>query len=89
MGMILLQAAMVAGAILFVFLLIFLIIGVPILTGIAMRILWKILGKKDFITNKKPYYKDPLMYFPCLICSVAILTFAFYQLVLFMNLHFD
>jgi hypothetical protein len=89
MGMILLQAAMAAGAIFFVILLIVLIIGVPLLTGIAMKILWRTLGKGDFIINKKPYYKDPLLYFPCLICSIIILTFAFYRLILLMNLHFD
>jgi hypothetical protein len=88
MGMILLQAAMAAGAILFVFLLILLMIGVPILTGIAMKIFWRILGKKDFIINKKPYYKDPLLYFPCLFCSIAILTLAFYRLILLMNFAF-
>jgi hypothetical protein len=89
MGIIFLQAAMAAGAILFVFLLIVLIIGVPILTGIAMRILWRTLGKKDLITNKKPYYKDLLLFFPCLIGSIIFLTFAFYRLILLMNLHFE
>jgi hypothetical protein len=88
--MILLQAAMAAGAILFVFLLIFLIIGVPILTGIAMKILWRILGKEDFIKNKKPYYKDPLLYFPSMIGSIVILVLIFYfSLILFDKLYLN
>jgi hypothetical protein len=86
--MILLQAAMGAGMILFVFLLIFLIFGVPLLTGILMKMLWRILGKEGFIKNKKAYYKDPLLYYPCLICSIIILVFIYCRLILLMNLHF-
>ena len=82
MGLILLQAAMAAGAVLFVLLGIFLLIGAPILTGLFMKILWKILGKEDFIKDNKPYHTDPLLYFPCLIGSISILVFIFYFLLL-------
>jgi hypothetical protein len=82
MGMIVLQAAMAAGAIFFVLLGIFLLIGVPILTGLFMKMLWIILGRQDFIKDKKPYYKDPLLYFPCLIGSIIILVVIFYCLIL-------
>lgn len=80
--MIVLQAAMAAGAIFFVFLVIFLLIGVPILTRLFMKILWRVLGREDFIKDNKPYYKDPLLYFPCLICSIIILVVIFYFLLL-------
>lgn len=82
--MIKLQAAMGAGAILFVLLIIFLITGVPILTAILMKLMWRIAGKKDFIKNRKPYYKDPLIYFPVLICSIIIFTCVFYYLMIYM-----
>ena len=87
--MVLLQAAMLAGAILFICLGLFLIIGAPILTGLCMRTLWTIRKKRDFIDTKKPYYKDPLFYFPCLIFSIAVLTFFFYKTFLLIDIHFE
>jgi uncharacterized membrane protein AbrB (regulator of aidB expression) len=53
--MILLQAALAFGYLLFyVGLPIFLLIGTPITVGIFMKLLWRLLGKTDYIKTKAP-----------------------------------
>jgi uncharacterized membrane protein YidH (DUF202 family) len=73
---------MMAGLVLAIMLGIFLLIGVPILTSIFMKILWRNLGKAENLKNKKPYYKDPLLFIPCIVFSVSLLVIIFYILIL-------
>ncbi|HEY4788639.1 MAG TPA: hypothetical protein VIH57_21460 [Bacteroidales bacterium] len=88
--MILLQAAMAAGAVLLIYLGVLLVIVVPILTGLLMRFSWRIFGKQDYIKNGIPYYKDHLLYFLCLLVSIGITLLLFYlSLILFDKLNPD
>lgn len=87
-NLIFLQAAMGASAVIVVLFLVFLLIGVPLLTGFFMKTLWRILKKETFISNNSPYYKDPLLYILSLISSVAIVVVIFYfSLLLFDKLN--
>jgi hypothetical protein len=80
--MILAQSAIAGGAVLLLFFGIFLLIGIPILTGAFMKFIWKRMNKVEYIKNNMPYYKDPLWYFPCLILSIILLGFIFYGLLI-------
>jgi len=81
--MILLQAAMAAGVfILYIGLPVFLLLMTPIILGIFMRFAWRKQGKQDYIKNKMPYYKDPLLFFPLLILSIIIACIFFYLLLI-------
>jgi len=80
--MILLQAAIAAGFFLAIFFIIFLMIGVPLLVGTFMRWSWRVFKKVDYLRNNMPYYKDPVLFFPCLVVSIIILCCSFYLLIL-------
>jgi hypothetical protein len=81
--MILLQAEMAAGIFLFfIGLPVFLLLVTPILLGILMRFAWRRRGKQEYIKNKMPYYKDPLLFFPLLILSMIIACIFFYLLLI-------
>jgi len=80
--MILLQAAMAAGFILLLTLGVFLLIGVPLLTGLFMRTYWKLSGKKQNIEKKTPYYKDILPFFLSILLSAVITLIFFYSLLI-------
>jgi NADH:ubiquinone oxidoreductase subunit 5 (subunit L)/multisubunit Na+/H+ antiporter MnhA subunit len=87
-NLIFLQAAKGASEVIIVLLVIFLLIGVPILSGFFMKTLWSILKKETFINNDSPYYKDPILYILSLIGSVAIVFVIFYfSLLLFDKLN--
>ena len=79
--MILLQAAMAAGLILVILYCIFLIIGTPFLVGLFMKGYWRLVGKKNNITDGKPYYKEPLPFVLSVILCLAMLTGLFYSCV--------
>ena len=89
--MILLQAAIAAGMFLFYIALpVFLLLVTPIILGILMRFAWRRRGKQEYIQNKMPYYKDPILFFPLLILSIIIACFFFYLLlILFDKLFFE
>ena len=78
--MILLQAAIAGGAVLLFLFGLFMLIGAPILTVLLMKIIRKILAKENLIQNKKPYFKNLLLYFLCLIFSIILLGLIFYLL---------
>lgn len=81
--MILLQAEVAAGMFLFYIALpVFVLTVTPILVGIFMRIVWRRQGKQEYIKNKMPYYKDPLLFFPLLILSMIIACIFFYLLLI-------
>lgn len=79
-NMILLQAAIAAGLFLVILLGIFLLVGVPILVGVLMKFVWRRLNKEEYITNKTPYYKDPVWFFLSVLVSIVILGYVFYLL---------
>jgi hypothetical protein len=54
----------------------------PIILGIFMKFAWRNQGKQDYIKNKMPYYKDPLLFFPLLILSITIACIFFYLLLI-------
>ena len=84
--MILLQAGIAAGMFPFYIALpIFLIVATPILLGILMRFAWRRRGKREYIKNKMPYYKDPLLFFPLLILSMIIACVLFYLLLILLD----
>jgi hypothetical protein len=79
---ILLQAAIAAGFFLFILFGAFLLIVTPKLVGLLMKFIWRRQNKEDYLKNNTPYYKDPVLYFPCLILSIIILSYMFYLLLL-------
>jgi uncharacterized protein involved in cysteine biosynthesis len=85
--MILLQAAMLGGFVLFAFLCITLVIGTPLLTGLFMKVYWRLADKKDNIAGGKPYYKEPLPFVLSIILSISLLIgFVYFLVVLLINL---
>lgn len=86
--MILLQANMLFGATLLTFFGIFLLFGIPILTGISMKLIWRISGKIDYIKQNTPYYKDPFTFSLSLIYSIIILSVFYYKLTLLIDVAF-
>lgn len=80
--MVLLQAAMLGGLILMIFLISFIVIFTPILTCLLMNLFWRILKKEEYINAKKPYYKDPLPFIVSIILSISFLVFVFYLLII-------
>jgi len=89
--MVLLQAAMLGGFVLFVFLCITLVIGTPLLTGLFMKVYWRFAHKKDNIADGKPYYKEPLPFVLSILLSISLLIgFVYLLIVLFdrLNLNF-
>ena len=88
--MILLQAAMAAGMFLaYIVLPVFSLLVTRIVLGILMKFAWRKRGKWEYIQNKMPYYKDPILFFPLLILSIMIACFFFYLLlILFDKLFF-
>ena len=88
--MVLLQAAMVGGFMILIFLFIFLIIGTPILTGLFMKSYWKRTDKKQKILDDTPYYKDLLPFLASVILSIVTLVGLFcLLLILFDTLYPD
>ena len=83
--MVLLQAAMIGGMILVIFFGVFLLIGIPVLTGIFMKWFWRLIGKKENIENKVLYYKDPLPFIISIIFSIFILGSIFYLLIIWFD----
>jgi hypothetical protein len=82
--MVLLQAAMLGGFMLVAVFCIFLIVGTPLLTGLFMKVYWRVADKKQYIIDNKPYYKEPLPFLVCVLLSVfAIAGFICLLLVLF------
>ena len=80
--MFLLQAAMVAEFILVICLGIFLIVLTPALTGLLMKAYWRSTVKKQNITDKKPYYKEPIPFLIGVVISIVVLTGVFYLLLI-------
>jgi hypothetical protein len=78
---VLLQAAIAAGMLLVIFLVLFAIVGIPIVSGILMKIIWTRVGKEDYVKSKAPYYKTPVIYFIVLIIS-AVIVFLIFLLLL-------
>ena len=89
--MVLLQAAMMGGFVLLIFLFILLIIGTPILTSLFMKAYWRLVDKKQNIIDNKPYYKEPLPFLTSIILSIAMLVGLFYLslILLFPNFYFE
>jgi uncharacterized protein involved in cysteine biosynthesis len=88
--MILLQAAMLGRFVLFAFLCITLVIGTPFLTGLFMKVYWRLADKKDNIAGGKPYYKEPLPFVLSIILSISLLIgFVYLLVVLFDKLNPD
>jgi hypothetical protein len=86
--MILLQAAIAAGFILILVLIIFLILGVIIFTPLLMKLYWKLSGNSENIIAKKPYHKDIVTFLSSIIISVVISISLFYLFVLFLDFIF-
>ncbi len=80
--MVLLQAAMAAGFILFICLGIFILIGVPFLTAISMKIFWRLSGKHENIKNKIAYYKDTFPFVISVLRSFVTVIMIFYFLII-------
>jgi hypothetical protein len=70
------------GSIFYILLIIILIIGLPLLTGLFMKIYWKLIGKRENIIDRKPYYKEPLPFIICLSFSAVTLLGIFYLLLI-------
>jgi hypothetical protein len=88
--MILLQAAMLGGFLLFAFLCITLVTGTPLLTGLFMKVYWRFANKKDNIINGKAYYKEPIPFVLSIILSISLLiAFVYLLIVLFDKLNPD
>ena len=83
--MVLLQAAMLAGYIILIFLGIYLLIFTPILIGLLMKAFWNFTDKKQNIIDKKPYYKDPFPFIISIFLSVSILIYIFYWLIIWLD----
>jgi len=87
MKLTLLQAAMLAGSLLlYVGLPVFVLITAPKFIAIVMRAIWRAQGKKAFIENRSPFYKDPIVYFPVLVLSLVVLSCLYYSLLLLFSL---
>ena len=70
-----LQGATGVGVILFnILAIIVIIIGSMFLTGFLMRIYWRLIGRKQYIIENKPYYKDPFPFLICACLSIVIVT---------------
>jgi uncharacterized protein involved in cysteine biosynthesis len=88
LNIVLLQAAMAGGFVLFAFLCITLVIGTPLLRGLFMKVYWRLADKKDNITNDKPYYKEPVPFVLSIILSISLLIgFVYLLIVLFDRLN--
>jgi hypothetical protein len=83
---VLLQAAIGAGMLLFILFPLFLLLGISRLTGIFMKFIWRKRKKEEFLKNKVPYYKDPLWFFLSLLLSVLILGYLFYALLILFDI---
>lgn len=81
----LLQAAMMAGYMLFIGLCVFLIVGVPLLTALLMRSYWKIRARDQNDFDKQPFYKEPLPYLVSIIISIVILFGVFCLLIVILD----
>ena len=77
------MAAIILYALFYIGLPVFLLITAPKLIGRNMRQIWNAQGKRAFIEEKLPYYKDPIVYLPVLVISLVILG-GFYCLLLFL-----
>lgn len=84
--MILLQTSLVPGAFILVAFGVFLLFGIPVLTGISMKILWRVSGKIHYIKENIPYHKDPVRFFPSLIYSIFTLSIIYYKLILLVDI---
>jgi hypothetical protein len=70
------------GSIFYIILPIYLIIGIPIVTGILMKMYWRIMGKSQQIIDGKPYYQEPFPFVVSLALSLIILSGIGYLLLL-------
>lgn len=84
--MILLQANMFPGAFILVIFGVFLLFGIPVLTGISMKILWRVSGKIHYIKENIPYHKDPIRFFPSLLYSIVTLSVIYYKLIVLVDI---
>lgn len=73
---------MAAGLVLIVLFGAFLLIGMPLLIRVLMKFFWKIQDKKEYLKNKTPYYKDPLLFLTTIVLSLVILGYLFYLLLI-------
>ena len=83
--MILLQAAIAAGAVLVGIFGIFLLIGVPVFTMLFMKAYWKLSNQEEKIQNQLPYYKEPLPFLINIILAVCIVILGFYFFISILN----
>ena len=83
--MILLQAAIAAGAVLVGKFGIFLLIGVPVFTMLFMKAYWKLSNQEEKIQNQLPYYKEPLPFLINIILAVCIVILVFYFFISILN----
>jgi len=80
---------MIAGGYILVgFLGIYLLIGVPILTGLFMKWYWRLSNKQYHIESNTPYYKDVFPFLVILILALVILICSFYLLIRFFDFLF-
>jgi uncharacterized membrane protein YjjP (DUF1212 family) len=83
--MILLQAGMMGGLILVIIFGIFLLIYIPILTGIFMKLFWRLIDKKEKIENNISYYKDPFPFLISIAFSIFTLIVPSYLLIIWFD----
>lgn len=83
--MVILQAGIAGGFLIIILFGIYLLVGLPLLTGMFMKFVWRRLNKEKLITNNTPYYKDPIWFFPRLLLSIVILGYVFYLLLILVD----
>jgi uncharacterized membrane protein len=79
--MILLQAAIAAGAVLTIILGVVLLIGVPVLTSILMQL----FRKNNGTPKGTPYYKEPALLIPSLLIAASVTIALFWLLILLLD----
>jgi hypothetical protein len=86
--MILLQAAIAAGFVLIIVLILFLFFGATIFTKLLMKLYWKLSGNGKYIIAKKPYHKNIIPFLLSIIISLLISVSLFYSFLLFLDFIF-